>query len=177
VQPVEEKVKKYKPLIVIARLKTERTYDEVKADLKGQGFTCNEMKAMVREGAYFNGLEVYISKWNYDNHEKWHLYSWKDEDEERVMLGIYEAEQYHPDKKYRKDFEQFVKDWKSDIYDPGMTFTFKESEVEVLEVMQEEVDKIDHEGIKREIRFAKDAKDRINRKKRATKRKYRFKKH
>lgn len=40
-------------------------------------------------------------------------------------------------------------------YDPGMTFTFKDSEVEVLEVLQEEVDNIDHEAVKSRLQQRK----------------------
>ena len=224
------KLPQYLPLIVKARLHTGgREYEKIKQELKGQGFTCNQMKSMVREGNYFDGLVLYLSKWNWDNHESWHLYSWDDKDDEKVMLGIYEAEQYHPynrykgdfekfqsdwknlskwnwdnheswhlyswdDKddekvmlgiyeaeqyhpynRYKGDFEKFQSDWKNEEYDPGMTFTFKDSEVEVLEVLQEEVDNIDHEAVKKQVAAAEDAqyqkrrKQRQRRKQRASK--------
>lgn len=47
-----------------------------------------------------------------------------------------------------------------------MTFTFKDSEVEVLEVLQEEVDNIDHEAVKRQVAAAEDAKFQKRRKQR-----------
>ena len=165
----EDKQPQYLPLIVKARLHTGgRTYEQIKQELKGQGFTCNEMKAMVRVGQRFDGLVLYLSKWNWDNHESWHLYNWEDKDDEAVMLGLYEAEQYHPDAKtrYRNDFEKFQKDWKNEEYDPGMTFTFKDSEVEVLETVQEEVDNIDHEAVRRQVAAAEDAKYQQRRKQR-----------
>lgn len=115
------KLPQYLPLIVKARLHTGgREYEKIKQELKGQGFTCNQMKSMVREGNYFDGLVLYLSKWNWDNHESWHLYSWDDKDDEKVMLGIYEAEQYHPYNRYKGDFEKFQSDWKNEEYDPGM---------------------------------------------------------
>lgn len=147
----EDKQPQYLPLIVKAKLHTGgRDYEKIKEELKGQGFTCKQMKGMVREGNYFDGIVLYLSKWNWDNHESWHLYNWDDKDDKEVMLGIYEAEQYHPQApyRYRDNFEKFQKDWTSGEYDPGMTFTFKDSEVEVLEVLQEEVDNIDHEAVK-----------------------------
>lgn len=49
------------------------------------------MKGMVREGNYFDGIVLYLSKWNWDNHESWHLYNWDDKDDKEVMLGIYEG--------------------------------------------------------------------------------------
>lgn len=170
------KLPQYLPLIVKARLHTGgREYEKIKQELKGQGFACNQMKSMVREGNYFDGLVLYLSKWNWDNHESWHLYSWDDKDDEKVMLGIYEAEQYHPYNRYKGDFKKFQSDWKNEEYDPGMTFTFKDSEVEVLEVLQEEVDNIDHEAVKKQVAAAEDAqyqkrrKQRQRRKQRASK--------
>ena len=47
-----------------------------------------------------------------------------------------------------------------------MTFTFKDSEVEVLEVLQEEVDNIDHEAVKKQVAAAEDAKYQKRRKQR-----------
>lgn len=68
--------------------------------------------------------------------------------------------------RYRDNFEKFQKDWTSGEYDPGMTFTFKDSEVEVLEVLQEEVDNIDHEAVKRQVAAAEDAQYQKRRKQR-----------
>ena len=66
--------------------------EKVQKELKGKGFTRNEMKAMARCYNFFDGLEVYLSKWNWDSHEKWHLYSWDDEIDETVMKAVYEAD-------------------------------------------------------------------------------------
>lgn len=154
----EDKQPQYLPLIVKAKLHTGgRDYEKIKKELKGQGFTCKQMKGMVREGNYFDGIVLYLSKWN-----------WDDKDDKEVMLGIYEAEQYHPQApyRYRDNFEKFQKDWTSGEYDPGMTFTFKDSEVEVLEVLQEEVDNIDHEAVKKQVAATEDAKFQKRRKQR-----------
>ena len=84
------------------------------------------------------------------------------------MLALYEAEQYHPyaASRYKEDFEKFQNDWKNEEYDPGMTYTFKDGEVEVLEVLQEEVDNIDHEAVKRQVAAAEDAQYQKRRKQR-----------
>ena len=121
----EDKQPQYLPLVVKARLHTGgRDYDKIKQELKGQGFTCKQMKAMVREGNYFDRLVLYLSKWNWDNHKSWHLYNWDAKDDETVMLALYEAEQYHPyaASRYKEDFEKFQNDWKNEEYDPGMTY-------------------------------------------------------
>ena len=78
------------------------------------------------------------------------------------------AEQYHPyaASRYKEDFEKFQNDWKNEEYDPGTTYTFKDGEVEVLEVLQEEVDNIDHEAVKRQVAAAEDAQYQKRRKQR-----------
>lgn len=64
----EDKQPQYLPLIVKAKLHTGgRDYEKIKEELKGQGFTCKQMKGMVREGNYFDGIVLYLSKWNWDN--------------------------------------------------------------------------------------------------------------
>lgn len=48
----EDKQPQYLPLIVKAKLHTGgRDYEKIKEELKGQGFTCKQMKGMVREGS------------------------------------------------------------------------------------------------------------------------------
>lgn len=166
----------YKPKIVKARLHTAgKTYEDIKQELKGQGFTCKQMKAMVRQNNYFDGLVLYLSLWNYDNYESWHLWNWDNEVDEKVMLALYEAEQYHPLLRYKNNFEQFKKDWENKEYDPGCSFTFPLDQVEILEVIQEEEDNIDHEETKREVRRSENIR-RDNYRVRATKKKYRRKK-
>lgn len=59
----EDKQPQYLPLIVKAKLHTGgRDYEKIKEELKGQGFTCKQMKGMVREGNYFDGIVLYLSK-------------------------------------------------------------------------------------------------------------------
>ena len=149
---------KYLPKVVLARLKTATTMEKVQKELKGKGFTRNEMKAMARCYNFFDGLEVYLSKWNWDSHEKWHLYSWDDEIDETVMKAVYEAEQFHRFScgRYKNNFEQFKEDWEAET----------DEQVEVLEVLQEEVNNIDPEEVQREVRKAEDTKRDRQRKRR-----------
>lgn len=118
------------------------------------------MKAMVRSLNFFDGLKVYLSKWNWDNYWVWHLYSWDDEVDGTIMKAVYEAEQLHPFScgRYKNNFTQFEKDWKAGTYDPGATLSFEDEQVEVLEVVQEEVNNIDQEEVKKAVRKAEDAK-------------------
>lgn len=156
------------PQVVRARLKTATTLDEIRQQIKGQGFTRNEMKAMVRCLNFFDGLEVFLSKWNWDNHASWHLYNWEKKDDETVKKAIFEAEQLHPFScgRYKNDFAQFEKDWEAETYDPGATLAFEDAQVEVMEVLQGEVNNIDPQEVQKAVTRAQDAKRDRQRKRR-----------
>ena len=127
-------MKDYKPKVVLARLKTGgKTVEQIRDELKGQGFTWNQFKHMKESYDLFDGLELYLSLWAYDGHSAWHLYNWKQEDDERVMNAIYHAEQFNPFPAYLKDYEKFVADWKAETYDPGCVFTLPLDAAEVLQ--------------------------------------------
>lgn len=87
----------YLPKVALVRLHTAgKEVKDYRQELKGQGFTTNQFKHMKKADELWDGLELWVSMWNYDNHESWHLWNWKKEDDNRVMLAMYEAEQYHP---------------------------------------------------------------------------------
>lgn len=168
---------KYKPKVVLCRLHTAgKTVEQIQEELKGQGFTCRDFRNMVKSNEYFDGLELWASMWNWDNHESWHLWNWKKEDDEKVMMGLYHAEQFHPFPRYKNEFEKFKADWEAEAYDPGCTYTFPLEAVEVLEVVQEEENNIEPEEVKKAVRQAEESKRQRSRKDRATKKKYHYKK-
>lgn len=163
-------MKDYKPKVVLAKLQTGgKTVEQIRDELKGQGFTWNQFKHMKESYDLFDGLELYLSLWAYDGHSAWHLYNWKPEDDERVMNAIYHAEQFNPFPAYLKDYEKFVADWKAETYDPGCVFTLPLDAAEVLEVLQEEENDIDHEEVRKAINQAKEEGYQRRRRKRATK--------
>lgn len=153
----------------MARLKTAATYEEIKQQLKGQGFTAKQMKAMVRCMNYFDGLIVYVSKWAWDNHAAWHLYNWSNGDDETVKKALYEAEQFKEfgSAVYKDNFQKFDEDWEAGIYDPGATFAFQDAQVEIIEIVQEEVNNIDKEEVQKAIRQTAEAKQEKRRRRRA----------
>ena len=148
------------PLVALGRLKTATNYEEVRQRLKGQGFTVKQMKAMARCMNFFDGLIIYVSKWNWDNHAAWHLYNWSVNDDETVKKALYEAEQFNEfgSGAYKDIFQKFDEDWKAEAYDPGAVFSFQDAQVEVVEIVQEEVDNIDKKEVKKAVRQAQEAK-------------------
>ena len=126
----------YRPKVVRARLKTGgKTVQSVREKLTGHGFTVRDFQNIIKAGNYLDGLEVQLSLWSWDNHENWHLWNWKPEDDEKVMLAMYQAEQFHPFaamRNYKNNFEQFKEDWKNEEYDPGASYTFSFDEGDPL---------------------------------------------
>lgn len=172
-----EKKVPYLPKVALVRLHTAgKKVNQYREELTGQGFTYRQFEHMKRSDEYWDGLELWVSMWNYDNHESWHLWNWKKEDDNQVMLAMYEAEQFHPYGRYMGDFEKFKADWKDGKYDPGMTYTFPLEAVEVLQIVQEEKDNIDKVRVQREVRKARETEILNRRRERVTKRKYRCRK-
>lgn len=166
---VDKEKPPYLPKVAFVRLHTAgKEVKDYSAGAKGTGFTFNQFKHMKKADELWDGLELWVSMWDYDNHESWHLWNWKKEDDNRVMLAMYEAEQYNPFCAYEDDFEGFKADWEAGTYDPGCTYTFPIPAVEVLEVVQEEEDNKNHERVKKEVIRAKED---VFLKRRATKRK------
>lgn len=149
----------YRPKIVKAKLKTGgKTVQSVREKLTGHGFTVRDFQHIIKAGEYLDGLEVFLSLWNWDNHSKWHLWNWQQEDDEKVMLAMYQAEQFHPYavvREYKNNFEQFKTDWETGEYDPGATYTFDFDEVEVLEIIQEETNEIRSGTVNKAVRETK----------------------
>lgn len=167
----------YLPKVAFVRLHTAgKTVKEYQQEYKGQGFTYKQFEHMKRADEYWDNLELWVSMWDYDNHTAWHLWNWKKKDDNRVMLAMYEAEQYHPFMRFKNDFERFKALWESGEYDPGCTYTFPLESVEVLEVVQEEQKNTDPEKVKKTVQRSKEENIQRQRRERATKRKYRYKK-
>ena len=80
----------YLPKVAFVRLHTAgREVKDYREEFKGQGFTSNQFKHMKKADELWDGLELWVSMWDYDNHESWHLWNWKKEDDNRVMLALF----------------------------------------------------------------------------------------
>ena len=87
-------------------------------------------------GYPIDGYDLYLSMWKYDNHEKWHLYSWDDDVDEAVMLTIYNAEREAGFHTWTLD--TFTEMWKRKQWYPMGSFCLDLDKVEVIYVLQEE---------------------------------------
>ncbi|SHJ74892.1 M78 family metallopeptidase domain-containing protein [Tepidibacter formicigenes] len=131
---------KYQPKIIKCRLKTGgKTINEIREQNKGQGLTYRDFENIQKAYEEFDGVVLLLSLWDYDNHESYHVYGWDDEVDEKMMMGIYHAEQTHPFPRYKGKKEEFIADWKAGKYNPGCPMCFEKEDVEELEVIREEV--------------------------------------
>jgi hypothetical protein len=129
----------YQPKVIKCRLKTGgKTIAEIREQHKGQGLTYRNFESIQRAFEAFDGVILLLSQWDYDKHKDYHLHSWTQEQDEKIMMGIYHAEQCHPFPQYKDRLEEFQKDWKAGTYDPGASFCFDPQDVEEIEVIQEE---------------------------------------
>lgn len=83
-----------------------------------------------------DGHVLTLSQWDYDNRESWHLYSWEDQDDEAVMMTMYqtmvEAGFIDAD-----TLDYFKAEWLGGQFEAPGAFTIDLDKVEVLEVLQE----------------------------------------
>lgn len=131
----------YRPKVVRCKLKTGgKTVEQIRESCKGQGLVYRDFENLKKMNDMFSGLIVELSLWAYDNHESYHLDNWKSEDDEKVMMGIYYAEQLHLFPRYKNNLEKFKADWKSMNYHfEGSSLVFPPSDVEELETICEEI--------------------------------------
>ena len=83
-----------------------------------------------------DGHVLYFSQWDYDR-DSWHLYGWEDEDDEAVMLTVYQTET-EADVCTCDTLEAFTEMWKAKEWEPMGVFALPLDQVEVVEVKQEE---------------------------------------
>ena len=129
----------YKPKVILAHLHTGgKSLEEIQRDCEGQGLTPQDIMNIQKANEQFDGVQLYLSLWDYDNYGVYHLYGWQDDVDEKMMMGIYFMEQVHPFPQYKDNLEGFIKDWKAKEYEPGSTLCFDKAQVEELGVVQEE---------------------------------------
>lgn len=82
-----------------------------------------------------DGHVLKLSSWDYDNHENWHLYSWKTKDDPAVMETMFITETEAGMCQY-DTLEEFMKNWEE--WAPEGSFCIPLENVEVVKVIQEE---------------------------------------
>ena len=91
-------------------------------------------------GYAIDGHVLYLSQWDYDNGEFWHLYGWDAAADNAVMETMYAVEKEEREKGKIPiiAWVEFARAWKEGKYKPLAEFVVPFNVVEVLEVKQEE---------------------------------------
>lgn len=111
-----------------------KSIEQIREMFKGQGLTYRDFENLQKMYEEFDGAEVVLSLWDWDRRESYHLDSWSAADDEKVMRGVYFAEQTHLFPRYKDNFEKFQCDWKAGKYDfGGASLTFSPEDVEEIE--------------------------------------------
>ncbi len=102
------------------------------------GYLPKIIRGKVKDTGYpIDGRELLLTKWDYDNYENYHLCFWSEEDDEAVMLTIYQSEEKAGLCVY-DTLEDFKRAWKAGEYEPDGVFCLALDQVDVLEIIAEE---------------------------------------
>lgn len=126
----------YRPKVIKGKLKIEALTDErLKKMLTGD--VDNELEELGQFYKYLEDVEFYLSLWDFDKHESYHLHAWKRQDDEKFMNAM-----FHIDKCIGgySDLDEFKEIWKLGEYEPDGVLTFDLDIIEVLEIICEEVE-------------------------------------
>lgn len=82
-----------------------------------------------------DGIELYLSLWDYDNYENYHLSGWSNDVDKIVKEAFWIYEQEFGVYKNKNDFKSI---WKAGEYDCGGSIIFNLNNAEVLEIISKE---------------------------------------
>lgn len=96
------------------------------------------IRGRVKDTGYpIDGLELIFSLWDCDNRESYHLSLWNKEDDEAVMITMYQSENEAGFCVYAT-LEDFTRAWKAGEYEPDGVFCLAPDNVDVIEVIRKE---------------------------------------
>lgn len=122
----------YIPRIIKCKLSLKNATDD---EIMKSGVRENEIETIKKIYKKLDGVTLYLSLWDYDNYESYHLTSWDNDVDDLVMEAIFILEKEFG---VYDDFEEFKREWKNKEYDPCASIAFQKDFVEELEVIHEE---------------------------------------
>jgi hypothetical protein len=115
-----------------AKLKTGgKTPEEIKIMFDDPTLSYEEIQRWKRAYDLLNGIEVCVmNSWTGSGFS---LVSWNQEDDETMKEFIYLVEQDPAFGTYIDDYEEFIKDWEAEEYEPSGSLGFDTKDVEIIE--------------------------------------------
>lgn len=127
----------YRPMEIRGRLHTGgKTVDEIRERYTGQGLTYRNFESLQRAFDLFDGQEMDLYRKEDGGAPTYYVAAWPKANG-KIMDGVYEAEQTHPEPMYQGQREKFLAYWLSGRYNARMAFEFPAEDVEELEVVGE----------------------------------------
>lgn len=83
-----------------------------------------------------DGHKIYVAKWSYDP-DSWHIYGWEDPEAEAMAKTIWQS-LTEAGMQLHDSWEDFKADWDAEKPVTDMVLTFKDEQLEILKVEQEE---------------------------------------
>lgn len=90
-----------------------------------------------------DGHKIYVAKWSYDP-DSWHIYGWEDPEADLMAETVWQS-LTEAGAELHDNWEDFKKDWDAKKPVTDMVMTFKDEQLEILKVEQEESDEPDEE--------------------------------
>jgi hypothetical protein len=124
--------------VVRGRFRTGgKTIDEIRNQRDNKNLKVEELENIKKAYEEINGVELYLSLWDYDEQKMFHISGWEDKADEKIMNGTYYLEQVGFSTQYLNNREKFIKDWRNNKYEPIGSLCFEKEDVEVLETISE----------------------------------------
>ena len=123
----------YMPKIIKCKLSLKGATDD---EIMKSGVRENEIEMIKQIYRKLEGVTLYLSLWDYDDYESYHLTDWDDDVDDLVMEAIFIIEKEFG---IYSNFEEFKRDWKNKEYEPCVSIVFPKDFVEELEVIHEEL--------------------------------------
>lgn len=111
-----------------------KTADDIISDFEGD-VSEEEIRDWQHALNLIDGKEIIVTKILKDRYT---LVSWMDEDDEAFRDYIYQAEQDDMFGTYIDDREEFLKDWKNEVYEPTGSLGFDKKDVEIIEELKKQ---------------------------------------
>lgn len=122
----------YTPKIIKCKINIQNIRNE---EIAKQCACDNEISCVKKFYEKLDGAVLYLSLWDYDNHECYHLTGWDKDFDKQVMEAMFILESEFG---VYSNFEEYKKVWELGEYDPGCSIVFPKNIAEELEVICEE---------------------------------------
>lgn len=127
---------KYQYKIITCRLKTGgKSAENIERKYQGQGLEASDIENMQKAFEILDGMVLELYLCEDDNCKEYNLYSWRDEDDEKMMRALYHFEQVHPYPRYKNDFKRFKDAWEKGEYEAEAILSFDPEVVEEIKVL------------------------------------------